>query len=66
MNIKVTSLSETEVYLFQMPQNGVFDDSVSIDQLSLFDLKTFTNITLDQEWWIYFKPTNNEAADFQL
>jgi hypothetical protein len=49
-----------------MPQSGIFDNSVGIQEISLGSQLTFKNITLQNEWWVYFKPTNNEEANFQL
>ena len=47
-----------------MPSNGNYDESVTYQELKQGSVVSFDDITLDNEWWVYFKPTNNEEAKF--
>ena len=49
-----------------MSSSTKFDSSVKISELSKGSKLTFSDISLDDEWWVYFKPTNNEQAEFQI
>ena len=49
-----------------MPSSAKFDNSVKISELSQGSKLTFSDISLDEEWWVYFEPTNNKEAEFQI
>jgi hypothetical protein len=60
MIIKITNQLETEAFLLEMSSSAKFDSSVKISELSKGSKLTFSDISLEDEWWVYFKPTNNK------
>lgn len=66
MNIKITSQIETEAYLMQLSSSGKLDNQATIKTLSKDSVLSYEDISLDDEWWIYFKPTKLKEAEFQL
>lgn len=49
-----------------MSKSKKFDESIKITELSEGSRLSFSDISLDDEWWIYFKPRNNQEAEFQI